>query len=141
MTAARVYQCDGGWASDGGRPVHKNFRATMSATLAAGIAYARHDYEVLLDFSIPPWFITRASELVKKRKIPLNYVVLRPSMEICASRSAGRDVGKINYDERFIKFYESFGGLQQYIVEENEAGAKAIAERVKRGLDVGLFRF
>ncbi len=127
--------------NDDGRPVHKNFRATMAATLAASIAYAHHDYEVLLDFSIPPWFITKAIEQVKKRNISLNYVVLRPSMEICASRSASREIGKITYDERFLKFYESFGELQQYIVEENEAGATAIVERIKRGLDVGLFRF
>jgi ABC-type oligopeptide transport system ATPase subunit len=126
---------------DDDRPTHKNFRATMSATLAASIAYARNDYEVLLDFSIPPWFITKAAERIKKRKIPLNYVVLRPTMEICASRSSSREEGKIEYDERFIKFYEMFGEMEQYIVEENEADAKSIAERVKRGLDVGLFRF
>jgi hypothetical protein len=62
-------------------------------------------------------------------------------MEICATRAASREHGAIEYNERFIKFYESFGELEQYIVEENEADAKTIAERIKRGLDVGLFRF
>ena len=127
--------------NDDGRPVNKNFRATMSAILAAGIAYAMNEYEVLLDFSIPPSFIIKAAERIKKRKIPLNYVVVRPSIDICAARAANRERGAIEYNERFIKFYESFGELQQYIVEENEADTKTIAERIKRGLDVGLFRF
>jgi predicted ABC-type ATPase len=127
--------------NDGGRPVHKNFRATMSAMIGASIGYARNDYEVLLDFSIPPWYIIKAAEKLKQRKIALNYVVLLPTIDICATRAANREYGAIEYNERFIKFYESFGELQQYIVEENEADAKAIAERVKRGLDVGLFRF
>ncbi len=120
----------------------ENFKATMSAMLAASIAYARNGFEVLLDFSIPPWYINKAAESVKKRKILLNYVVVRPSMEICAQRAATRVHGVIpEYLEPHIKLYESFDELQQFIIEENEADAKAIAERIKRGLDVGLFRF
>jgi len=118
-----------------------NFKASMSAMLGASIAYARNDFEVLLDFSIPPWYINKASELVKKRNIPLNYVIVRPALEICANRAATRKKGVIaEYNEQLTKLYRSFDELQQYIVEENEADARSVAERIKRGLEVGLFR-
>lgn len=126
---------------DGGKTGFENFKATMSAMLASSIAYARNGFGVLLDFSIPPWYINKASEMVKKREIPLNYVILRPSMEICASRAATHQHGAIHeYEERYIKLYESFNDMQQYIIEENDADVKTIAERIKRGLEVGLFR-
>lgn len=126
---------------DDGKTGFENFKATMSAMLASSIAYARNGFQVLLDFSIPPWYINKANEWVKKRNIPLNYVVVRPSVEICASRAAARLHGAITeYHDRHIKLYESFNDMQQYIIDENDAGAKAIAERIKRGLDVGLFR-
>lgn len=127
---------------DGGYKGLKNFKASMSAMLAASIAYARNEYDVLLDFSIPPWFINKAAELVRKRNIPLNYVVVRPDMEICAQRAATRKLGAIpEYARQHTDLYRSFDEAQQYIVEENEADAKAIAERIKRGLEAGLFRF
>jgi chloramphenicol 3-O-phosphotransferase len=127
---------------DGGKKGFDNFKATMSAMLLSSIAYARNGYEVLLDFSIPPWYMNKASELVKKRNIPLNYVVVRPSMEICAQRAATRQHGAIpEYLEQHVRLYESFNEVEQYIIDENEASAKAIAQRIKRGLDVGLFRY
>jgi hypothetical protein len=114
----------------------------MSAMLAASIPYARNGYDVLLDFGIPPWFIKKAAEVVKKRKIPLNYVVIRPSIGICAKRAATRKDGVIpEYHEKYTKLYSAFDDLQQYIVEDDEADAKAIAARIKRGLDASLFRY
>ena len=125
---------------DGSKGGFENFKATMGAMVAASIPYARNGYDVVLDFSIPPWFIKKAGEMIKKRKIPLNYVVIRPSREICAKRAATRKDGVIpEYHHEYIKLYQAFDEMQQYIVEDDEADAKDIAARIKRGLDVGLF--
>lgn len=126
---------------DGGKSGFENFKATMGAMIAATIPYARNGYDVLLDFNIPPWYIKKAGESIKKRKIPLNYVVLRPSIGICTKRAVTRTEGLIIYNENHIKLYEAFDELQQYIVEDDNADAKTIAERIKRGLEVGLFRY
>jgi predicted ABC-type ATPase len=120
----------------------ENFKASMRAMLSASASYAHSGYDVLLDFSIPPWYITKALEIFKKRNVPLNYVIIRPSMKICADRAAARKEGAIpEYHEQFREMYASFDELQQYIVEDDEADAGVIAKRIKKGLDVGLFRF
>jgi len=51
----------------------------MSARTAAAVPYATAGYEVILDFSIPPWFVDTVRQIADVRKIPLSFVVLRPS--------------------------------------------------------------
>jgi chloramphenicol 3-O-phosphotransferase len=40
----------------------KNFRTIMSAMTAAAVPYALVGYEVILDFSIPPWYLGEPTE-------------------------------------------------------------------------------
>src|SRR6188508_1636732 len=57
----------------------KNFTTIMSAMTAAAIPYASAGYEVVVDFSIPPWFLNGAYAMMKRFGAPVDYVVLRPS--------------------------------------------------------------
>src|SRR5271165_5165048 len=70
----------------GGR--FETFRAGMRAMLAAAAAYARSDFDVVLDFSIPPAFMERSAKRLKNAD--LRYVVLLPSEAVCAARAASR---------------------------------------------------
>src|SRR5271168_3352630 len=45
----------------------KNFRMIMTAMTGAALPYALYGYEVILDFSIPPWFLETAQKIVKSR--------------------------------------------------------------------------
>src|SRR5579872_5972358 len=77
-------------ANDTGVRRQRTFRAIMSAMTAAAVPYALANFEVLLDFSIPPWYLERVQALVQRREIALDYVVLRPSERVCAARAAAR---------------------------------------------------
>ena len=54
----------------------------MTAMTAAAVPYALAGYEVILDFSIPPWFLDAVRKVVKIKDVPLDYVVLRPSESV-----------------------------------------------------------
>ena len=76
-----------------GRDRREQFRLIMRSMTAAPVPLARGGYEVILDFSIPPQFLDTARKIVKE--LPLDFVVLRPSIGICEQRAAGRAEGKI----------------------------------------------
>lgn len=57
----------------GARTRHKNFRTIMTAMTAAAVPYALADYEVLLDFSIPPWFLGNVRAVAQTKDVPINY--------------------------------------------------------------------
>jgi hypothetical protein len=79
----------------GGPGWRKPFRVIMTAMTAAAVPYALADYEVIVDFSIPPWFLETAKKVVNVRSVPIDYVALRPSEVVCASRAAARPSGAI----------------------------------------------
>src|SRR5271157_6208771 len=47
----------------------KNFKMIMTAMTAAALPYALYGYEVILDFSIPPWFLETAQRVVKPKDV------------------------------------------------------------------------
>jgi tRNA uridine 5-carbamoylmethylation protein Kti12 len=126
-----------GWEESGTR---KNFRTIMRSMMAAAIPYALNDYETIVDFSIPPYFIETALKMANYREIPLHYVVIRPDLDICASRAASRDEGAIKDYERFKEFYAMFDPAQKYMIYDNEGDAATIASHIREGLDEGIFR-
>jgi chloramphenicol 3-O-phosphotransferase len=114
----------------------EDFRILMRSMTAAAVPFARSGYEVLLDFSVPPAFLRTAVAILKE--VPIDFVLLRPSLAVCESRSLGRQEGKIaNYDRGF---YSLFDGADRHCVTDDEADAKSLAHRVLSGLRAGQFR-
>ncbi len=112
----------------------------MTAMTAASVPYAAFGYETILDFSIPPWFLDTARAIAKVREVPLDYVVLRPGEKVCAARAAARAEGKIADYEPYRELYASFDGVEQNTIQDDTGDAKAVALRIREGLDAGLFR-
>jgi adenylate kinase family enzyme len=71
----------------------KDFIVIMRAMTAATIPFARSGYDVVLDFSVPPYFLEHARKILKE--VPLDYVILQPSQAVCAARAAARQEGAI----------------------------------------------
>ena len=116
----------------------EDFRVLMRSMTAAALPFARSGYDVLLDFSMPPAFLRGARSILKE--IPLDYVLLRPSLAVCAARSLSRKAGKIaKYDEGFYALFET---AEQHMIPDADAEAepKAIALRILAGLEAGQFR-
>jgi adenylate kinase family enzyme len=124
----------------GGPRNAKNFKMIMTSMIAAAVPYALYGHEVVLDFSIPPWFLDTARAVVKVKDVPLDFVVLRPSLEVCASRAAGRAEGTIADYAPYRDLYSSFDEAERYIILDDKSDAATVALRIRNGLDGGKFR-
>jgi adenylylsulfate kinase-like enzyme len=120
------------------RPRHERFRLLMRSMTAAAVPLARGGYEVLLDFSFPVEFLATARKILKE--IPLDLVVLRPSLTVCQQRASARAEGKIADYSVYRDFYAMFEGLPKHQIGDDEADPASLARRIRTGLDSGLFR-
>ena len=119
-------------------PVQERFRLLMRSMTAGAIPLARGGYEVLLDFSFPIDFLDTARKILKE--IPLDFVVLRPSLETCEQRSAARPEGAIADYSVYRDFYMMFQGASSHEISDDQADAKSLAVRIREGINGGLFR-
>ncbi len=116
----------------------ERFRLIMRSMTAAAIPLARGGYEVLLDFSFPLDFLDTARKILKE--IPLDFVNVRPSLEVCEKRAATRAEGQISDYSVYREFYSMFQGSPDHEICDDEADALSIARRIRDGLDQGRFR-
>jgi gluconate kinase len=120
--------------------LHTNFKVIMTAMTAAALPYARADYEVIVDFSFPPWFLNTARRVVLTKGITLDFVVLRPTEAVCAARAAARAEGAIPDYSPYRDLYASFDEAERYTLKDADGEAAVIAARIRDGLDAGIFR-
>jgi hypothetical protein len=126
------------FAKPDAKPQRERFRLLMRSVTAAAIPLARGGYEVLLDFSFPLDFLDTARKILKE--IPIDFVILRPSIAICEERAAARPEGKIADYAVYRDFYAMFEGLPKHEVGDDGADAVSTARRIRAGLDEGIFR-
>lgn len=120
------------------RSRREDFPVIMRAMTAAALPFARSGFDVLLDFSISPEFLPTARKILKE--VPLDYVVLRPSVAVCEARAAGRSEGKIADYAAYREFYLLFDGAKRYTICDDAADAAVLAARIREGLNAGKFR-
>ena len=120
-------------------PRNEAFRLIMRAMTASAISYARDGYETVLDFSMTPGFLEKAFH--RFGSIPVHYIVLRPSLEVCATRAAARPSGKIKDYTQYSDFYQMFSVPEKYLVDDGTCDAVTIAARVREGIDRGRFLY
>lgn len=121
-----------------GAPRRERFRLMMRSMTAAAVPLARGGYEVLLDFSFPVDFLDTARRILKE--IPLDFVMLRPSLQVCERRAAARPEGTIADYSTYRDFYAMFVGMPKQEICDDEADAPALARRIREGLNQGSFR-
>jgi chloramphenicol 3-O-phosphotransferase len=125
-------------AKDGQRGLHDNFPVLARSMTAAAVPFARSGFGVLIDFSILPTFVDTARKILKD--LAFDFVLLRPSFEVCARRAASRKEGAITDQEKLRNFYARFEeGLIQAISDDN-ADPESLARRIAVGLNQGRFR-
>lgn len=116
----------------------EGFHLIMRAMTAAAIPFARMGYSVLIDFSIPPHFLDTARKILKE--IPLDYVMVCPSMDVCRGRALNRTEGKIADYGTYEDFYALFAEYGREAICDDESSASSIAQRIHEGLRAGAFR-
>lgn len=124
--------------NNGGNNPGRYFKMTMTAMIAAALPYALYEHDVIVDFSIPPWFLETVHKVIKG-KVPVHYVVLRPTEAICAARAATRAEGKIDDYAKYHELYTSFDEVQRNIIADDTSDAATIAEYVIDGVEEGVF--
>jgi adenylylsulfate kinase-like enzyme len=113
------------------------FPVLVRSMTAAALPFARSGYRVLIDFSIPPAFVETARKILKE--VPFDFVLLRPSLEVCVHRAATRKEGPIT-DGRVKDFYPLFeDGVVEPICDD-KANPASLAQRIFEGLNQGRFR-
>jgi len=121
-------------------PTQQRFRTIMSAMTAAAIPFATAGSQVILDFSIPPWFLGTVRKIAAMRDVPLDLVILRPSEAVCAARAKARAEGPIDNYDPYSDLYRDFDHLSTHIVCDDTSPASDVAAQISRGIAQGQFR-
>lgn len=115
-----------------------NFPVLVRSMTAAAVPFARSGFQVLIDFSIPPTYVETARKILKD--VPFDFVLLRPSLQVCVERAASRGEGAIGDYDMVKNFYARFEeGAVKPICDDN-ADPVSQARRIADGLNQGMFR-
>jgi chloramphenicol 3-O-phosphotransferase len=117
-----------------------NFKMIMASMTASAIPYSRAGYEVILDFSIPPWFLDAVRKILITKDIPVHFVVLKPAKNICATRAAAREEGKIDDYKLYGDLYASFTDVEKFTIHNDDKDPAIVAGFIREGVDSGAFR-
>lgn len=122
----------------GERGQRDNFPVLVRSMAAAAVPLARSGFRVLIDFSIPPAYLDTARKILKE--VPFDFVLLRPSLQICVERASSREKGAITDHARLKNFYALFedGNIEPICDDHAEPGS--LAQRIAEGLSQGRFR-
>jgi adenylylsulfate kinase-like enzyme len=123
---------------EGERSSRENFPVVVRSMTAAAVPLARSGFRVLIDFSIPPAFADTARKILKE--IPVDFVLLRPSLQVCVGRASTREKGAIKDYAMLKNFYALFEKASIEPVCDDEAGPSSLAQRIAEGLNQGRFR-
>jgi len=126
--------------ADAAQSPPRRFRMVMRAMTAAAAQYARDGYEVILDFSIPPWFLDALKPLAARAEVALHFVAVRPSLAVCEARAAARAEGKIADYGPYRELYDEFDAAAPHILRDDTADAATMASMIRDGVDAGRFR-
>jgi len=122
----------------GDQGAHGSFPVLVRSMTAAALPFARSGFRVLIDFSIPPTFIDTARKILKE--VPFDFVLLRPSFEVCAKRAGSRAEGAITDQVMLRNFYTRFEEGSIEPICDDHAGPESVARQISMGLHSGRFR-
>ena len=123
---------------EGERGLRDNFPMLVRSMTAAAVPFARSGFRVLIDFSIPPTYVDTARKILKE--VPFDFVLLRPSLQVCAKRAASRQEGAISDYVMLENFYARFEEWTLEPICDDNADPESLARRIADGLDQGRFR-
>jgi chloramphenicol 3-O-phosphotransferase len=122
-----------------GRPRQQGFQTLMRAMIRAAAAFAADDFQVILDFTIPPWFLSAAAPRLGDAE--LHFVVLKPPQAICAARAASRDEGAIGDYRPYSSLYATFEAEPRHVIDNAARPPAEVVAAIWNGVRAGTFRF
>jgi len=122
----------------GDRGMHENFPVLVRSMTATAIPFARSGFQVLIDFSIPPIYVDTARKILKE--FPFDFVLLRPSLQVCVERAGSRAEGAITDYGILKNFYSRFEEETVEPICDDNADPPSLARQIADGLNQGRFR-
>jgi len=122
----------------GARGMGDYFPVLVRSMTAAAIPFARSGFRVLIDFSIPPRYAESARKILKE--VPFDFVLLRPSFDVCSERAGSRKDGAIRDHAMLKNFYAQFEEGTVEAISDDRADPETLARRIADGLTQGRFR-
>ncbi len=119
--------------------ISDSFPVLARSMTAAALPFARSGFRVLIDFSIPSGFLNTARKILKE--VPFDFVLLRPSLEVCVHRAGSREQGQMKDYAMLKNFYALFHDVDNIkpICDDN-ADPASLARQIADGLNQGRFR-
>jgi len=121
---------------------HQNLTLSR-AVAAAAVSYAAGGYFVALDWVVGPWFLDIYRSEARGAGVPLDYVVLRPSLDAVIARCRSRDVHPIADYSHLRPLYERLGclgDLEGHVLDTSTLSPDETLAVVRGGLGEGRFR-
>jgi cytidylate kinase len=109
--------------------------------VAAAGAYAQGGYRVLVDGVVGPWFLEIHRTEAARIGVALDYVVLRPALEIAVVRARDRHVGPLaDYPPNIFEGFANLGALENHVIDNSAVAESEVIARIEAGLATGRFR-
>lgn len=124
---------------------HPQNVVVMQAVASAAAAYADGGYTTVVDGIISPkWFLTPLREALAARGHAVSYVILRPSLETCVARAAGRADDALSNPEVITQLWNNFadtGAYERNVVEvEDDEPSEMVTSAVTGRWRAGALR-
>ncbi len=125
-------------------------RAVIRAAVAAGVRMANAGYTTVLEGILGPWHFDAVREELVASRVPVDYVILRPDVDACLIRAAGRvleaeqhrdaltDEGPIRH---MWRQFSQLGSIEHHVIDSSEIGPQDTAALVLGRISATDLRF
>lgn len=125
-----------GWIAPYLHGSHRQNEVVTTALGAAAAEFAAGGYLTVLETIVGPWLLGHAVAAARARRVPVFYVVLRPSPDVAMARAEARAAGALREAAPVRKMYEAFANLgpfEQYVIDSSlQTPAETAAEVLAR---------
>lgn len=121
---------------------HKQNETVIKAIVEAACCFAEGGYFVVVDGIIGSWFLDPFREATKSRSILLDYVILRPNLDITLHRAKTRIKGL--KDEEPIKElhrqFQEMSTFEKYVIDSSLQDGRETIHAILEGMATEKFR-
>jgi hypothetical protein len=125
-------------------PASQHQNVTLSRALAAAACtFAVGGYLVALDWVVGPWFLDEYRAAAARARVPLDYVVIRPSEAVATIRSRTRTDNPIVDYAHLRPLYAQLSALavlESHVIDSSAQSVEETLTAVRAGLAAGRFR-
>ena len=125
-------------------------RVMISSAVAASMRMANAGYATVLEGIFGPWHFEQLKAELAECRVPVNYVVLRPSSDTCLVRAQGRVLESDEHryaltEEEPIRHmwlqFSSLGSNENYVIDSSDLDTGSTALLVGEHISAGTLRF